>query len=155
MDWDRLSQAIIDRRTALGYRKREPFAAAAELSSRLLADLEHNRRQNYDRVTIARVEQALEWEPGTVNTILRGGPYPGMAPGQEKVADVATELMTASGIYANLYAAKIELAHLIANSPLDAEQRFAVIREHRRRQNEFTRAEEERIRAEIEKLAGS
>ncbi len=41
-----------------------------------------------------------------------------------------------------------------ANSPFDAEQRFTIIREHRRRQNEFTRAEEQRIKAEIEKLTG-
>ncbi len=67
-------------------------------------------------------------------------------------ADVAAEMMTAPGIFAHLYAEKIELAHLIANSPLDAEQRFNIIREHRRRQNEFTQAEEARIRAEIEKL---
>ncbi len=72
MDWDRLAQAIIDRRAELGYRKREAFAAAAELSARLLSDLEHNRRQNYDRVTLASVEKALKWEPGAIQRILQG-----------------------------------------------------------------------------------
>src|SRR4051794_31049202 len=116
MDWDRLSQAIIDRRAELGYRTREALAAAAGLSSRLLGDLEHNRRQNYDRITLARVEGALEWEPGTIHKVLRGGPYPGM-PKPEPV-DLAVELMTAPGVLANLYAPKIELTELIHGSGL-------------------------------------
>ncbi len=153
MDWDRLAQAIIDRRAALGYRTREALAAAAGLSSRLLADLEKNRRQNYDRITIARVEGAMEWEPGTVNTILRGGDYPGMA--KPEPVDISHELMTASGIHAHLFAEKMDLTELIHRSPLNAERRYEIIREHRRRQNEFTQAEEQRITAEIEEIQGA
>lgn len=76
MEWDRLAQAIIDRRAELGYRTREQMAAAAGLSSRLLGDLEKNRRQNYDRITLARVEGALDWEPGTIQRILTPHPIP-------------------------------------------------------------------------------
>jgi hypothetical protein len=155
MDWQRLARAIVDRRVELGYKTREALLADVDrtphrLSRRVLADLETGRRDNYDQATLARLEKALEWPQGEVYRVLRGVEAPPPEP-----VDLAVELMTASGVYANLYSEKIELAHLIANSPLDAEQRFAVIREHRRRQNEFTQAEEARIAEEIEKLTGS
>lgn len=81
MDWDRLAQTIIERRVELGHRTREAFVAASGLSGRLVGDLEKNRRQNYDRVTIARLEQALLWPTGSVNRILRGEPFPDPARG--------------------------------------------------------------------------
>lgn len=128
MDWDRLAQAIIDRRAALGYRTREALAAAASVSSRLLADLEKNRRQNYDRITIARVEGALEWEPGTVNTILRGGPYPGMPTSKPEPRDIAAELMTASGVLGNLFVNRMDLTEEIHDPRLGPEARYHLIR---------------------------
>lgn len=71
MDWQRLAQAVIDRRVELGHRTREAFAAHTGLSSRLLGDLERAKRTNYDRVTLARLEQALGWPSGRVLEILR------------------------------------------------------------------------------------
>jgi transcriptional regulator with XRE-family HTH domain len=73
MDWQRLAQAVIDRRVELGYRTRESFAAETGLSSRLLGDLERAQRDNFDRVTLARLEQALQWEPGTARAFLTKG----------------------------------------------------------------------------------
>ncbi len=139
-------EAVVAARVEAGYRTRAQFADDIGLTTKTLGQVERGDRPSYDRSTYATIDQALKWESGTFENLLAGRREP---------ADLGKELMTASGVFANLYAEKIELAHLIANSPLDAEQRFAIIREHRRRQNEFTRAEEERIRAEIEKLAGS
>lgn len=76
MDWQRLAQAVIDRRVELGYRTRESFATETGLSSRLLGDLERGQRDNYDRVTISRLEKALQWEHGNVLAILRRGEEP-------------------------------------------------------------------------------
>ena len=70
MDWQALAQAVIERRVELGFRTREAFAAETGLSSRLLGDLERATRDNFDRVTLARLEQALEWAPGTARHIL-------------------------------------------------------------------------------------
>lgn len=71
MQWQKLAQAVIDRRVELGHRTREAFAEATGLSRRLLSDIERARRDNYDRVTFARLEQALEWRSGRVLDILR------------------------------------------------------------------------------------
>lgn len=73
MDWQRLAQAIIDRRVELGFRTRESFAAETGLSSRLLGDLERAQRDNFDRVTLARLEQALQWPSGAARAILTSG----------------------------------------------------------------------------------
>ncbi len=74
MDWERLAQAVIDRRVELGYRTREAFAEGTGLSSRLLGDLEKARRDNFDHVTLARLEQALQWKSGTARAILTAVP---------------------------------------------------------------------------------
>lgn len=142
--------AVLRAREALGYKTRGQFADDTKLTIKTLGQIERGVRPSYNKSTYATIDRVLKWEPGTFEALLTGE-----APSaQAEPADVAAEMMTAPGVFAHLYAEKIELAHLIANSPLDAEQRFAVIREHRRRQNEFTRAEEQRIAAEIEKLAG-
>ncbi len=133
MDWDRLAQAIIDRRAALGYRTREALAAAAGLSSRLLADLEKNRRQNYDRITIARVEGALEWEPGTVNTILRGGPYPGMATSKAEPVDIGPELASPDGLAMWMRPDPYPYGWTLHHAGLDEEARMRVVMRQRAR----------------------
>jgi hypothetical protein len=154
MDWHRLARAIVDRRVELGLKTREALLAVIkdtkwELSRRVLADLETGRRENYDQATLSRLEKALEWPQGEVYRVLRGIEALPTEP-----VDITPEMMSTAGVHGHLYAEKMDLAHLIANSPLDANQRFAIIREHRRRQNEFTRAEEQRIAEEIEKLTG-
>ena len=72
MDWQRLAQAIIDRRVELGYRTREAFASDTGLSSRLLGDLERAQRDNFDPVTLTRLERALKWPAGAVREVLAG-----------------------------------------------------------------------------------
>ncbi len=147
-NWQEVANAVIQRRVELGYETRKEFIEGSGIGARTIGDIETARRESYDPATLARLEKALRWPAGKIQKVLN-------TPLPTEPADVATEMMTASGVYAHLYSEKLDLAHLIANSPLDAEQRFNIIREHRRRQNEFMQAEEERIRAEIENLAGS
>ncbi len=71
MNWEALAQAVIDRRVELGFRTRESFAAETGLSSRLLGDLERSTRDNFDRMTISRLEHALQWPRGRAMEILR------------------------------------------------------------------------------------
>ncbi len=159
MNWQALASAVVRRRVELGYETRREFVTATGMKPRTMGDIETARKSSYDSGTLARLEQALEWEAGTVKQILGSEPLrPVFNDAHEAEhatpVDITPEMMSAPGVLAHLYAEKLDLAHLIANSDLDAEQRFNIIREHRRRQNEFTQAEEERIRAEIEKLTG-
>jgi predicted transcriptional regulator len=71
MDWNRLARAIVDRRVELGFRSRPALARHSKMSLRVIADLETAARDNYDPVTIARLEQALEWPSGRVRQFLR------------------------------------------------------------------------------------
>jgi transcriptional regulator with XRE-family HTH domain len=73
MGWSELAQAVIGRRVELGHHVREAFADASGLSVRTLSDIERARRTSYDPATLARVEQALQWLPGTVDRILAEG----------------------------------------------------------------------------------
>lgn len=72
-DWERLGRYVVARRTELRFRSRTDFAAAVQLSARLLADIEKGRRSNFDPVTLAAVEAALGWETGSVGEVLGGG----------------------------------------------------------------------------------
>ena len=49
------------------------FSAATGLSTRLLDDLETGRRTNYSDTTLATVEAALGWSPGSCLRIVHGG----------------------------------------------------------------------------------
>ncbi len=181
-DWKphavKAGSAVLRRREALGYKTRGQFADDTNLTIKTLGQIERGVRPSYNKSTYATIDRVLEWEPGTFESLLTGAVaeqpraektfkrFRRRTPVTDEVltsgsgsngpaaepADVAAEIMTASGVFAHIYAEKMDLAHLIASSDLDAEQRFAIIREHRRRQNEFTRAEEQRIAAEIAKV---
>jgi hypothetical protein len=43
------------------------------LSTRLVGDVEKGRRSNYSDATLAAIEAALGWEPGTCQRIVQGG----------------------------------------------------------------------------------
>lgn len=72
-DWKRLGQHVVARRVDLGYRRRTDFAAARDLSVRILSDIENGRRANFDQATIAGLERALNWETGSAARVLEGG----------------------------------------------------------------------------------
>lgn len=72
MDWQRLATEVIARRVELGYRTREQFVTEVGISRRVISDIENHRRDNYDKATIARLEDALRWKHGRIAAILRG-----------------------------------------------------------------------------------
>lgn len=73
MEWGRLGDAVVARRVKLGLRSQKAFADHSGLSLRLISDLERGNRSSYDPSTFARLEDALEWAPGSVKAILDGG----------------------------------------------------------------------------------
>ena len=75
-DWQRLGQQVTARRVALGYRRREDLTNAADgVSLRTLGDIESGRRTGYHRNTLATLENALRWAPGSIQAILEGGEF--------------------------------------------------------------------------------
>lgn len=54
------------------WRTRRDFAHATGLSTRVLDDLEAGRRARYQPTTLAAVESALGWAPGSCERIVAG-----------------------------------------------------------------------------------
>jgi len=70
--WARLGQEVAQER-GRHWRSRSAFARAAEISRRVLDDVEKGRRTNYSDATFAAIEAALGWEPGTCLRVVQGG----------------------------------------------------------------------------------
>ncbi|QFG09064.1 helix-turn-helix DNA binding domain protein [Mycobacterium phage ThulaThula] len=73
MDWKRVGEHVVQRRTELGMRTTKAFAERVGLTPRMLGDLENGRRDNYAASTLASIEMALEWYPGSIKNIAKGG----------------------------------------------------------------------------------
>ncbi|WP_169813256.1 helix-turn-helix domain-containing protein [Nocardia jejuensis] len=71
-EWKRLASYVITRREERGITTRQALADMTGLSYRLLGDLERGTRRVSDG-TLAIIEQALAWAPGSVDAILSGG----------------------------------------------------------------------------------
>jgi transcriptional regulator with XRE-family HTH domain len=86
-DWRRLADAVVARRVEMGMRTRQALAEALQMSARNLGDIEKARRTSYDPATLARLEQVLRWEPGSVDAVLAGGdPKPALEMRQQDLA---------------------------------------------------------------------
>src|SRR5437773_2876343 len=72
-DWARLGARVVNRRVQFKLLTREMLATRSGISTRVLGDIEKGRRDNYDPMTLAALEQALRWETGSVRRILDGG----------------------------------------------------------------------------------
>ena len=70
--WARAARFIVAARSRR-YRTQGDFAAHAEVSVRLIGDLETGRRGNYTDAKLNAVEAALGWEPGSIRIIAHGG----------------------------------------------------------------------------------
>lgn len=71
--WKRVAQALVNRRTQLGWPQRRQFAQQHGLKNdRVLYDLEHGRRDNYSTPTLFQIEQMNRWAPGSIQNILDG-----------------------------------------------------------------------------------
>lgn len=85
-DWKRLAGFVIAARKDLGYKSRSQFAGALDgVSVRTLGNLE--RGQSVSRETLAAVERALGWEPGSAEAVLSGGTPRVSAPSVQAVDD--------------------------------------------------------------------
>lgn len=71
-DWKRLAERVVSRREQLDMRTRQDLSRSTGLSYRVLGDLERGTR-GVSEGTLALVEQALEWAPGSARKVLRGG----------------------------------------------------------------------------------
>jgi len=70
--WARLGVEVAQER-GRHWRSRSAFARSAGISRRVLDDVEKGRRDNYSDATLAAIEAALGWEPGTCLRIVQGG----------------------------------------------------------------------------------
>jgi len=70
--WARLGQRVAQER-GRHWRSRSAFARAAGVSRRVLDDVEKGRRDNYSEATLAALEAALGWAPGTCLRVVQGG----------------------------------------------------------------------------------
>ncbi len=125
-DWQRLGQHVTARRIELGYRRREDLTAAVEgVSLRTLGDIESGRRQGYHRNTLAVLEHALRWAPGSIAAILEGG--------QPQVivsapAETTTTTYTIPKAAAMSHPADVALIQIMRSPDLTDEQKARVVR---------------------------
>lgn len=94
-DWQRLAERVVAARVARGMTTRDQLAQKGGFSTRFLGDVENARRTNYDPAYLARLEQSLGWETGSVAAILAGGepihPHSGTGD-EEDFADLELEV---------------------------------------------------------------
>jgi len=69
----RLGQLVRARRKRLQMHTVADLAAAAQVSLRLVGDLETGRRNNFSEANKAAVENALAWQNGSIDDTLNGG----------------------------------------------------------------------------------
>lgn len=68
----RLGEKVVLRRRERGWPTRQAFAGSVDLSYRTVSDLENGSRQLGPKA-YAKIEDALAWQPGSVDRILAGG----------------------------------------------------------------------------------
>ena len=71
--WRLLAEHIVLRRLQLGYHTAQDFARAAGISRPIISDLETGDRHSYSIQTIVKLQEALHWETGSVESVLAGG----------------------------------------------------------------------------------
>lgn len=69
--WDRLAALVTEQRARLGYSIAQ-LSAMSGLSTSTLDNIEHDRKTSYDPATLAALERALRWRPGSVDRVLKG-----------------------------------------------------------------------------------
>lgn len=76
--WDRLADAVRQRRVALGLRQADMEGAGGP-SYATVRNVEQSQRTKYAPRTFIQLERALSWPAGTIERILLGGPPPEIA----------------------------------------------------------------------------
>lgn len=70
--WRRLGEVVAAER-GRHWRSRAAFARVSGVSERVIDDIERGSRANYAPATLASVEAALGWTPGTCLRVVGGG----------------------------------------------------------------------------------
>lgn len=68
-----MGQHVRRARRARGFSTLDAFAARTGVSVRTISDLERGARSSFRPETLGAVEDALGWEPESMETILKGG----------------------------------------------------------------------------------
>lgn len=138
--WERVGEEIVRRRVDLGLHSREAFARDSGLSPRLLSDIERGRRESYDSATLARLERALRWLPGSVQAVLDGG-------NPTRVEDADTRPVEREGD-------DLALMTLLAQSGLSPADTLRIVLHIRRRRAEQHAELVDEVRELIEEVTG-
>ncbi|MCF2705840.1 helix-turn-helix domain-containing protein [Arcanobacterium haemolyticum] len=67
-----LGTLVRNRRLNLGISTSRELAEMVRVSARLIGDIENGRRSSYSANTLVRLDNALQWEPGSSSDILNG-----------------------------------------------------------------------------------
>ena len=128
-DWHRLGQLVTARRVALGYRRREDLTTAFDgVSQRTLGDIETARKAGYHRNTLATLEHALQWAPGSIQAILTGGePTPAPASANYIPSPITQHLADAAA-YADTHPVDPALIRVMRSPDLTDEQKARIMR---------------------------
>lgn len=95
-NWERLG-ALVTAERARQRRSLAGFARAAGLSKATIDSIEHHRKTSYDPATLATLEHALGWLPGSVDLVLSGrNPQPDTDPDLTAVIDAWPQLSAGS-----------------------------------------------------------
>ena len=70
--WERLADALIQRRIDLHYRNRRAFCDARQIDYRLIFDIEKMRRTNFARPTMLDIARAYLVMPESIDRLLHG-----------------------------------------------------------------------------------
>ena len=73
--WARLGELLVQRRIEIAprYRERTVFAEDVGIHWRMLHDIERAKRKSFTPETLAAIEVAYRWRPGSVARVLAGG----------------------------------------------------------------------------------
>lgn len=104
--WGALGTAVRQRRTVLRLRQSD-LESHGGPSGGTVKNIEQAARERYSPRTFAQLEQALDWKPGTVETILAGT----ADPDPEKWVRAGEEIGTPPGRIADEAAARREIQH--------------------------------------------
>jgi hypothetical protein len=74
-DWERVGEMLQRQRVQLDprYRNRALFSTERRINYRLCLDIETGARENYGIATLAHIELAYGWRPGSIAAALLGG----------------------------------------------------------------------------------
>lgn len=74
-EWQRLAELLTARRVELNdaWRTRQQFCRDTGAEYRIVHDLENAKRTNYSGSTLALIERAYRWQPGSIRAVLDGG----------------------------------------------------------------------------------